>query len=78
MQNHKLGIVTGSGLYQRDPHEPCGDPDPESPSVLSGKATVRMALEHQSRRLAGATRQNCVRPGEKLDPVLRHHLRLDE
>jgi hypothetical protein len=78
MQNHKLRVVTGSGLYPRDPHEPCGDPDPESLSVLSGKATIKMALEHQSRCLSAATRQNCLRPGEKLDPVLRYHLRRDE
>jgi hypothetical protein len=71
MPNHKL-------LYPRDPQEACGDPEPECLSVLSGKATVRMALEHQSHYLARATRQNCLTPGEKLDRVLRHHLRFDE
>jgi hypothetical protein len=69
---------TGSGLYSRDPQEACGDPEPECLSVLSGKATVKMALEHQSHYLAPATPQNCIRPGEKLDRVLRYHLGLDE
>jgi hypothetical protein len=71
-------MVTGSGLYPHDPQEACGDHDPECLSVLSGKATVKMAIEHESHYLARATRQNCLRPGEKLDPVLRHHLRIGE
>ena len=51
-------------------------PDPHS--VSNGQTPLKRALQDQAIRLPHRTRVNTLKPNEKVDPVLRHHLRLDD
>jgi hypothetical protein len=49
--------------------------EPWLPSVLKGEANVRQRLDLEALPLAHKATINPLRPKERLDPVLRYHLR---
>lgn len=46
------------------------------PSVLSGQGNVKALLELEGLLISVDHTRNYVQPGQKLDPVLQHHLRI--
>jgi hypothetical protein len=54
------------------------NPDPSLPGVLAGQSNVKQRLEIEGLRSPVNHAHNYVQPGQRLDPVLRYHLRLDQ
>jgi len=52
-------------------------PRTEETQILNGKESLQFALTRQALSLDPSTRRHLLDRGEQLDPVLRHHLRLD-
>ncbi|MBV8551224.1 MAG: hypothetical protein JOY54_07975 [Acidobacteriaceae bacterium] len=71
----KLKILTPSGELSPLRGERSFDLPAPISGVLEGRVTPKEALERDALTLPRSTRQNLLRPGEELDPVLRHHLR---
>ena len=56
--------------------EPLPSHGPIQPSVLAGEANVKERLDMEALKVPMVSTRNYVRSGQRLDPVLAHHLRL--
>ena len=53
-------------------------PKPHIPASLDSVRSILLKMTKEEMALPRSTRQNLIRPDESLDPVLRHHLKLDD
>ena len=56
--------------------EPLPSHGPIQPSVLADEANVKERLDMEALKVPVVSTRNYVRLGQRLDPVLAHHLRI--